>query len=161
MLAIDRKQAILVVSAALACAPALAQEQAYDLKICSTLERSIIDRVGGTTILATVSRGMADSITPGGPFDKMMSECRGVVDASKAGFSYATRCVFVDKEGDKLIGASVGTQEGWKWTFLAGTGKWEGIQGSGTGKTTARYSPLSPAVSASCGHSTGTFSLKK
>jgi len=166
MLAIDRKraatkQAILAVIATMACAPAFAQEQSYDLKICSTVERSVIDRAGDMILLSTVSRGMSDSIKPGGPFDKMTYECRAVVDASKAGFSYASRCAFVDKNGDKVIAASVGTQEGWKSTILGGTGKWEGIQGGGTGKGMARYPQLSPTVSASCGHSTGTFSLKK
>jgi hypothetical protein len=158
---VARKQAIFAAIATLACAPALAQEQSYDLKICSTSEGSAIDRAGNTAILSTVSRGMTESLKPGGPFDKMSSECRAVVDASKAGLSYASRCVYVDMDGDKVIGASVGTHEGWNWTFLGGTGKWEGIQGNGTGKMTARYPRLSPTASAMCGHSVGTFIVKK
>jgi hypothetical protein len=155
------RQTILAVIVTVAWAPAFAQEQSYDLKICSTTERSVIDNAGDTTVFSTVSRGMADSIKPGGPFDKTAYECRAVADASKAGFSYTSRCTFVDADGHKVIGTSTGTQEGWKWTFLGGTGKWEGIQGSGTGKAIGRYPRLSPAVSAMCGHSTGTFSLKK
>lgn len=166
MLASNRKragttQAILAVMATFACAPALAQEQSYDLKICSTTERSVIDQAGDTTVFSAVSRGMADSYKPGGPFDKTAYECRAVANASKAAFSYTSRCTFVDADGDKVVGMSTGTQQGWQWTFLGGTGKWEGIQGSGTGKNIARYPRLTPAVSAQCGHSTGTFTLKK
>jgi hypothetical protein len=155
------KKAILAVTAAIACAPALGQEHSYELRLCSTTEGSVIDRTGETTILANVTRGVADSVPLGGPFDKTTFECRSVVDASKSGFSYNSRCTFVDMDGHKVIGSSVGTQQGWKWTFLGGTGKWEGIQGGGTGKSIAQYPRLSPAISASCGLATGTYSLKK
>ena len=152
---------VVAVAAILVCAPVFAQEQGYEIRICSTTEASVIDRAGESTILANVTRGIADSVKPGGPFDKTTFECRAVVDASKAGFSYASRCTFVDADGHKVVGGSVGTQEGWTWTFLGGTGKWEGIQGGGTGKSTARYPRLSPAVSAGCGLAKGTYSLKR
>jgi len=161
MMAIDRKKAVLAVAAAIACAPALAQEKPYEIKVCSTTEGSVIDKTGDMTILSNVTRGIADSVQPGGAFDKTTFECRSVVDASKAGVSYTSRCTFVDADGHKVIGASVGTQQGWKWTFLGGTGKWEGIQGGGTGKSTGPYPRLSPAVSAGCGLAVGTYSFKR
>lgn len=152
---------VVAVAAALACAPALAQEHSYEIKVCQTTEGAVIDRAGDTTILSNVTRGIADSVQPGGPFDKTTFECRSVVDASKIGFAYTSRCTFVDADGHKVVGGSVGTQQGWKWTFLGGTGKWEGIQGGGTGKSIARYPRLSPAVSAGCGLAMGTYSFKK
>jgi len=153
----------LAIAAALACAPLVsaAQERPYEIKICSTSEASVIDRAGDATILANTTRGIADSVPPGGAFDKMTFECRSVLNASKTGFDYTSRCTFVDMDGDKVIGASVGNAQGWKWTYLGGTGKWEGIQGGGTGKSTAQYPRLSPAVSAGCGLAVGTYSFKK
>jgi hypothetical protein len=139
----------------------IAQEMPYEIKVCSTTEASVVDRVDGVTVLANTARGIADSVRPGGAFDKTSFECRSVVNASKAGFDYTSRCLFVDADGHKVVGASVGDAQGWKWTFLGGTGKWEGIQGGGTGKSTARYPRLSPAVSAGCGLAVGTYSLKK
>lgn len=151
------------VAALLACAPglALAQERSYEIKVCSVTEASVIDRAGDTTILANQTRGIADSVPPGGPFDRTSFECRSVINASKAGVDYSSRCTFVDADGHKVLGASVGNAQGWKWMFLGGTGKWEGIQGGGTGKPIAQYPRLSPAVSAGCGLASGTYSIRK
>jgi len=152
---------VVALAAAVACAPVFAQEHSYEIKVCSTTEGTVIDRAGETTILASVSRGIADSVKPGGAFDKTTFECRGVTNVSKTGLDYNSRCTFVDADGHRVVGGSVGTQQGWKWTFLGGTGKWEGIQGGGTGKSIGRYPRLSPAVSAGCGLATGTYSFKK
>ena len=152
-----------LVVALLACAPqfSLAQERAYEIKVCSTSESTVIDKTGEVTILAGVTRGTADSVTAGGPFDKTTFECRGVTNASKAGVDYNSRCTFIDADGHKVVGTTVGTAQGWTWKFLGGTGKWEGIEGSGTGKSVAQYPRLSPTVSAGCGISKGTYTLKK
>lgn len=155
------KKTALALAAALACMSALAEERSYEIKLCSTTEGTVIDRAGDATIVANVTRGITDAVTPGGPFDKTTFECRSVLDASKAGFDYTSRCTFVDMDGDKVVGASIGNAQGWKWTFLGGTGKWTGIQGGGTGKATARYARLSPAVTAGCGLAVGTYSIKK
>jgi hypothetical protein len=138
-----------------------AQERPYEIKVCSTGESTVIDRAGEVTILASVTRGMADSVAPGGPFDKTTFECRGVTNASKAGVDYNSRCTFVDADGHKVVGTNVGTAQGWTWKFLGGSGKWEGIEGGGTGKLVAQYPRLSPTVSAGCGIAKGSYTLKK
>jgi hypothetical protein len=140
---------------------ALAQERPYEIRVCSTTETSVIDKAGDVVIVSSVSRGIADSVSPGGAFDKSSFECRGVTNVSKAGLDYNSRCTFVDADGHRVVGATAGTAQGWTWKFLSGTGKWEGIQGGGTGKAIARYPQLSSAVSAGCGLSTGTYTLKK
>ncbi|MDH4094429.1 MAG: hypothetical protein OEV81_06520 [Betaproteobacteria bacterium] len=152
---------VLALAAAFVGGSALAQEKPYEIKVCSTTEVTVIDRAGETTILASVSRGIADSVKPGGAFDKTTFECRGVTNASKAGLDYNSRCTFVDADGDRVVGATAGHAKGWNWKFLGGTGKWEGIEGGGTGKSTGAYPRLSPAVSAGCGLATGTYSFKK
>ncbi len=154
---------LLAVTLMTACAPliAVAQERPYEIKVCSTSESTVIDKAGEVTILAGVTRGIADSVAPGGPFDKTSFECRGVTNASKAGVDYNSRCVFVDADGHKVVGTNVGTAQGWTWKFLGGTGKWEGIEGGGTGKSIAQYPRPSPAVSAGCGIAKGTYTLKK
>jgi hypothetical protein len=141
--------------------PANAQEKPYEIRVCSTAETTVIDNAGGVTIVASVTRGMADSVPPGGPFDKTTFECRGVTNASKAGVDYNSRCTFVDADGHRVVGATAGTAQGWTWKFLGGTGKWEGIEGGGTGKSVAQYPRLSPSVSAGCGIAKGTYTLKK
>jgi hypothetical protein len=104
---------------------------------------------------------MADSVAAGGPFDKTTFECRGVTNASKAGVDYNSRCTFVDADGHRVVGATAGTAQGWTWKFLGGTGKWEGIEGGGTGKAVTQYPRLSPTVTAGCGIAQGKYTLKK
>jgi hypothetical protein len=152
-----------LIAIALCCAPlaALSQERPYEIKVCTTTETTVIDKAGDVTIVASVGRGVADSVPPGGPFDKTTLECRGVTNVSKAGVDYNSRCTFVDADGDKVVGATTGQAKGWTWRFLAGTGKWEGIEGGGTGKPLAAYPRLSPTVTAGCGLATGTYTIKK
>lgn len=149
---------ILLTGAPLLCS---AQQANYDLKLCSVSESTVIDRAGDTTILASHGRGISDSMQPGGAFDGQIYECRSVVNASKAAVEFTGRCTFVDKDGHKALGTFSGNPAGWTWKFLAGTGKYEGIEGGGTTKPLTQYPRLSPAVSAACAHATGTYTLRR
>ncbi len=140
---------------------ALAQSVSYDLKLCATSEVTVIDRAGETSVLATHARGLSDSNVPGGAFDRQTYECRSVMNASKSGAEFAGRCTFVDMDGHKALGTFTGKPAGWTWTFLAGTGKYEGIEGGGTTKPLKAYPRLSPAVGGSCSHATGTYTIRK
>lgn len=153
----------LAIASALACLPAiaLAQQTSYDLKLCNTSEATVIDSAGGTTILATHVRGLSDSMTPGGPFDNQTYECRSVANASKTSVEFTGRCTFVDMDGHKALGAVSGNPKGWTWTFLSGTGKYEGIEGGGTTKPLKQYPRLSPAVGGACAHATGSYTIRK
>jgi hypothetical protein len=141
--------------------PAAAQEGSYDIKGCGTSEATVIDKVGDVVILQSVTRGMVDSATPGAAFDKTTYECRAVLNASPAGAEFNNRCVFVDKDGHKTVGASAGTPKGWQWKFIGGTGKWEGITGGGASQPDVAYARFSPSVTGSCWRSKGTFTVKK
>lgn len=154
---------VLLTMTLLATAPLLAtaQGQPYDLKLCNTVETTVIDSAGDTTILAGHARGISDSNTPGGPFDRQTYECRSVLNASKTAVEFTGRCTFVDMDGHKALGAFSGTPAGWTWKFLSGTGKYEGIEGGGTTKPLKQYPRLSAAVSGACAHATGTYTIKK
>jgi hypothetical protein len=145
----------------LAALPAVqAQEVAYEIRGCGTAENTVIDRAGDVTVLQGMSRGVADSIPAGGPFDKTTYECRSLTTVSKQGAEFSNRCVFVDRDGHKALGTSVGTGKGWEWKFLAGTGKWEGITGGGPGVPETAYARYSPAVSGGCYRAKGSFLIK-
>ena len=152
-----------LIAIAISCAPlaVLAESGTYDLKLCSVSESTVIDRAGDMTILAVHVRGISDSNPAGGPFDKNTYECRQLVSAAKAAVEFTGRCTFIDKDGHKALGSYSGSPAGWTWKFLAGTGKWEGIEGGGPTKSLGQYPRLSPAVGAACAHATGTYTLKK
>lgn len=140
--------------------PALAQDVAYDFRGCGTAESTVIDRAGDMVIVQGISRGIADSISSGGPFDKMTYECRSIAHASKQDVEFTNRCVFVDADGHKLMGTSTGSPKGWQWRFLAGTGKWEGIKGGGPGLPETAYARFSPSITGGCYRARGSYSLK-
>jgi len=141
--------------------PALAQELPYDIKLCGVQEVTVIDRARDIVITHYVTRGIVDSFLPNHPFDKLSYECRGLTHSSKEGGELATRCTFLDAEGHKALGYGVGPPKEWRWTFLGGTGKFEGISGGGTATPFAAYPKLSPTIGAGCNRATGTYSLKK
>ncbi len=140
---------------------AWAQETAYEVRGCGVNEASVIDKAGDMTIATSVTRGNSDFLRPGMPPIKFTYECRSVSHFSKAGAEFANRCTFVDPDGDRLVGASQGTPQGWQWRYLGGTGKWEGISGGGPSVPDGAYARMSPSVAGSCFKATGTYTLKK
>lgn len=156
-----KPQVLITLALAFQLPSALGQETPYDIRGCGTAETTLIDRIGDASILQSVSRGVVDSVPPGGAFDKTTFECRTILHASKEGAEFTNRCVFVDAEGHKLFGSSNGTHKGWQWRFMGGSGKWEGISGGGTGAVEASYPRLSPSVAGNCFRARGSFSLKK
>jgi hypothetical protein len=156
-----RLQILTSVALALPVPSALAQEVPYSIRGCGVAETTLVDRLGDLSVLQTLTRGVADSIPAGAAFDKTTYECRSVSHASKEGVEFTNRCVFVDADGHKFVGMSSGTPAAWQWTFLGGTGKWEGIAGRGTSAPDTRYPRLSQAVAGGCFRSQGSFSLKK
>lgn len=155
----------IVLSASLAglvwSSPIWAQEIPIESKGCYSSETTIIDRAGDVIIGMNVVRGVTDHLSAA-PFpDKTMHDCRGVFTASKAGVEFANRCNFVDAQGDKILSVSTGTLNSFQWKWIAGTGKFEGITGSGTAKIDTAYPRANPTVSGACWSGKGTYSIKK
>ncbi len=153
--------AVAGLTAALAFAPALAQDTPYDVRGCGVTEVTPIDKAGDLTIATSLVRGNSDLARPGMAPVKFTYECRGVMHFSKTGAEFQNRCTFVDPDGDRLVGVSSGTPKGWDWRYLGGTGKWDGITGGGPGVPDGAYARVSASVSGSCWRATGTYALKK
>ena len=153
----NRMIAVLPLFAA-AISAAWAGETPIEMKGCLVTESSVLDKVGEVTIGMNVSRGNVD--VTGGPSDKMTHDCRVVWSASKAGVEFTNRCIFVDKDGDKTISMATGTPKSFQWKYLSGSGKFQGIAGSGTAEIVTRY-PSSGNVSVSCWQGRGTYTLNR
>lgn len=141
--------------------PAWAQETPIELKGCLTSETTVIDRAGDVVIGMNVTRGVTDRVGSGSFPDKTTHDCRVVFTASPTGVEFSNRCNFVDAQGDKIISVANGTRDSFQWKWVAGTGKFQGITGSGSGKIDANYPRANPAVSGSCWSGKGTYSIKK
>jgi hypothetical protein len=90
----------------------------------------------------------------------MMHDCRVLWSASKAGLEFTNSCVNTDKDGDKIISMATGTPKSFQWKYLSGSGKFQGITGSGTAEIVTRY-PRSGNVSGSCWQGRGTYTLNR
>jgi hypothetical protein len=146
----------------LACSlPAWAQQIPVELKGCLISETTIIDKAGDVVIGMNVTRGVTDRVGPG-PFpEKTTHDCRVVFNASPAGLEFSNRCNFVDAQGDRIISVANGTRESFQWSWIAGTGKFQGIKGSGIGRIDSAYPRASPSVSGSCWSGKGMYSINK
>lgn len=148
--------------AGIACSsPIWAQESPIEMKGCYSVETMIIDRAGDAIIGMNVVRGVTDNVGPA-PFpDKTMHDCRGIFTASKAGVEFSNRCNFVDAQGDRILSVATGTRDAFQWKWIAGTGKFEGITGSGTATVDAVYPRANPTISGACWSGKGTYVIKK
>ena len=143
---------------AVCTAPITYAQTPIEMKGCLVTESSVLDKVGEVTIGVNVTRGNID--VTGGPSDKMTHDCRVVWSASKAGVEFNNRCVNTDNDGDKTISVASGTPKSFQWKYLSGSGKFQGISGSGTAEITTRY-PRGGNVSASCWQGRGTYTLAR
>jgi hypothetical protein len=141
--------------------PAWGQSMPIELKGCLTSETTVIDRAGDVVIGMNVTRGVTDRVGAGSFPEKTTNDCRVVFHASPSTFEFSNRCNFVDAQGDRIISVANGTRDSFHWQWIAGTGKFEGITGSGTGKIDANYPRANPTVSGACWSGKGTYSIKK
>jgi hypothetical protein len=144
--------------AACAASAGWAAEMPIEMKGCLVSEATVLGKVGDVTVGTNVTRGSID--VKGGLSDKMTHDCRVVWSASKAGLEFTNRCVNTDKDGDKTISMASGTPKSFQWKYLSGTGKFQGIAGSGTAEIVTNY-PRAGSVSASCWQGRGTYTLNR
>lgn len=143
--------------ALLFAASAWSQAMPWESKGCGIAEATVFDKAGDLVIMHGYSRGNAESPE----FGKSAYECRNVTHASKEGVEFTSRCTFADNDGNKILLMSVGSPNGWQVKFLGGTGKWEGLSGTGSGKGEPGHGRLTPAVASGCYRATGTYSIRK
>jgi hypothetical protein len=65
----------------------------------------------------------------------------------------------VDVDGEKTLGISSGSFKGWKWRFIGGTGKWQGITGGGPAGPVGKIGRLSETVNGYCWQCKGKYKL--
>ncbi|MGH8707748.1 MAG: hypothetical protein ACREVD_06780 [Burkholderiales bacterium] len=141
-----------------AASAGLAAETPFEMKGCLANESSVVDTVGDITVGTNVTRGTMDFV--GALTDKMTHDCRVLWVASKAGLEFTNRCVNVDKDGDKHVTMATGMPKSFQWKFLAGSGKYAGIGGGGTGEINSPY-PRGRNFGASCWQGRGTYTLAR
>lgn len=151
-----KRKAILAALVALAM-NANANEGPVEVKGCFMTVPTTVDRVGETVIGQSEIYGIAESLPAGGPWDNTKHSCRAVWTTMDGGYEYANRCTNVDPDGDRFITMATGVSpQSFKWTYLGGTGKYQGITGGGTG----RFEEMYPEDNVACWRREGSYRIK-
>ena len=87
----------------------------------------------GTTLVRVVQSGMEMSSDADSPLNRAATTCTGsmIMDADGVPTAASGHCDMVDIDGDVWTAWWSGGAEGGDWGFMASTGKFDGIQGSG------------------------------
>jgi hypothetical protein len=146
---------------AAAALPAVAQparEGAIDMSFC----------FGGPTHAVNVSQGVSFgnyTLTGGSQsadktFHALGMECIGTFEYKQGAPQHRGYCVWQDGGGDKIYGVdSRSPQTGYVWEFLGGTGKFQGIQGSGKVEFMGNVAQVRTGTMQGCRRLTGTYKL--
>lgn len=88
----------------------------------------------GIVLMRAVQPGMILADDPASPLHRSATTCSGssVMNTATQTAAIAGYCDMVDEDGDVWTAWYQGDQDGGAWGFLAGTGKFEGVQGEGT-----------------------------
>jgi hypothetical protein len=105
--------------------------------------------------------GTIRSNPPGGMLDNSTFRCVGMNASLGGKNSQNTLCEAVDRDGDKQLAYLVLGSDG-KVTreVISGTGKFEGLQMSGTMVPLGTYPTIKPGTFQNCNHQTGTYRMK-
>ncbi len=98
------------------------------------------DLPNGQKLIRTHGSGFG--IGPNGsPFALTNLNCRGTVHASAEGVpqSMTGHCDAIDAQGDTWAAWYAGDGQNGRWGFMSGTGKFKGVEGSGTYKSEAQW----------------------
>jgi hypothetical protein len=104
--------------------------------------------------------GSSRSNPPGGYGDMTSFRCVGTTYAFGAKPSGTLVCETVDRDGDKTLARYDVRDGGTTRTFIAGTGKYDGMVSSGTTKVLGPFPTVKAGTFQNCNHQTGTYKLK-
>jgi len=86
--------------------------------------------------------------------------CVGYTRVMQGKATSTSACRFTDSTGDTFTGEAQQVPDKPNvWTFLGGTGKWKGVQGTGTYQFVSRGKPAADGSSQLCLQHTGTYTL--
>lgn len=94
---------------------------------------------GGNTVLRFSQQGFSLADDPNDPLNMVSFDCAGVTAMSASGQTSHGHCDGVDTDGDTYSLWWRGDDTGGDWGFIAGTGKFSGINGGGTYQPVAEW----------------------
>jgi len=136
-------------------------QEPIDCLVCQNITMTPVFESKDLTILGSDGKGIVIDNTASKFFDSSTCHIIGItkVDKGKASVNWIGKYMAPNGDFYVIEGSSVGTESQWK--LIYGTGKFEGITGSGKGERFTNGKPISPGTVQVCSKITGTYELKK
>jgi hypothetical protein len=139
-----------------------AAETDYKFTWCGLGKNAMLTASPDLTIMTGELRGMVTPESGFKPLENMAVRCMGYQRIMQGKLAGSGACVMTNPAGDTLIGESTDAPDKPSvWTFLGGTGKFQGISGSGTYQMTAMSKPTADGTFEFCLTPTGKYTLAK
>ncbi len=94
---------------------------------------------GGTSVVRFFQQGFSLADDPDDPLHMVSFDCSGITAASSAGQMSHGHCDGINTDSDTYSLWWRGDETGGDWGFIAGTGKYAGINGGGTYQPIAEW----------------------
>jgi len=107
----------------------------------STVSEETMTLADGRTVTRQVLRGTAIADNPDTPLSHASQDCMFTTTTSADGESFQSggSCDGIDADGDVYWAYANADENGGKWYYQGGTGKFEGLTGGGTYKLSLRW----------------------
>jgi hypothetical protein len=138
----------------------LPKEGSYDYTACWSGVSNPITFSKTETANSYEITGTLLSNPPGGMFDKETFRCVGMADSLEGKNSGRTVCESNDGQGNKRLTVFTTTDGKVNRQFVVGTGKYAGMETSGTVEPLGPFPVIKPETIQNCNHQTGTYKLK-
>jgi len=140
--------------------PVVQAETPYDLTNCYSGTATDLYRTKELTILTIDSKGIALSNDENKTFDNSSFHSTQILQVINGEWKRFGHTKFMDSDGDYFF-VEVSGGKNADVRFLYGTGKWQGIQGTGKFERIARGKAIEPGTFQGCVRNTGTYELPK
>lgn len=139
----------------------LPKEGSYDFTACWAGSANAI-AFSKTHVAVTFDMsGVSLSNPPGGMYDHHSFRCIGLSTTFSGKVKQISICEGTDLDGDKTLSHFDGDGKHGTRTLLEGTGKFAGMESTGTAESLGKFVPIKPGTFQSCNHQTGTYKMKQ
>lgn len=144
------------------CVSVVRASEPFDFTSCRSATIDVLAKTDDVYIRSFDGKGIDSSNHENKLFDNWTHRCMGVsADVGEKRIRHGF-CKFMDPDGDLMLLEWPGAEgKPFTWYFLAGTGKWKGITGSGDYKISKRGKPIEEGTFQFCVKVTGTYELPK
>ena len=137
-----------------------AAETEYSGTWCASAKRTVLESNPDVTVTMIDSLGIQTPNSTFKPWENATVHCMGYYRSMQGKLTQKGACRWTDATGDTFTGEYEGTPDKPPvWTFLAGTGKWKGIKGSGTYRYVTAAKPADSGTLQLCIEHSGKYEL--